>query len=145
MAAIRAMNHSSYPRVGESPLDQQLRTVLHAAEQGRATPEEVAEVEDGVTSIAVAEQSRAYIDIVTDGQVRWAGPHSHLARHLEGLELGGLRRWFDTNFYDRRLIVRGEIVRRGPFLVRDFEVARGVAQKPVKCVLPGPVTVARAA
>ena len=142
---IRSHNHSSYPRVGESPLDQQLRTAHRAAARGATTPDEVREVEDEVMNLAVAEQSRAFIDIVTDGMVRWAGPHSHLALHLDGLEARGLRRWFDTNFYDRQVAVVGRIARRGPFLVHDYQVARGVAQKPVKMVLPGPVTFARLA
>jgi 5-methyltetrahydropteroyltriglutamate--homocysteine methyltransferase len=141
---IRAANHSSYPRLGDNPLDQEIRTVLKARERGEATDEEVARVEDEVTTVIVAEQSRAFIDIVTDGMVRWEGPYSHLARHLDGLQAHELRRWFDTNFYDRRLAVVGEIRHRQPFLVRDWELARAVSQKrPVKVVLPGPVTVAR--
>jgi 5-methyltetrahydropteroyltriglutamate--homocysteine methyltransferase len=142
---IRSQNHSSYPRVADSPLDQQLRTVLKAAEHGKATADEVREIEDEVMNIAVAEQSRAFIDIVTDGMVRWAGPHSHLARHLEGLETRGLRRWFDTNFYDRQVAVVGQLSRPVPFLVHDFNVADDVAQTPVKIVLPGPVSFARMA
>lgn len=142
---IRAQNHSSYPRVAESPLDQQIRSILKAQARGRATAEEVAAVEDEVTTVVVADQSRAFIDLVTDGMVRWEGPLSHLARHLDGFETGGLRRWFDTNFYDRRVRVVGEIRRRGPFLLHDYQVAKEIAQKPVKTVLPGPVTFARLA
>jgi 5-methyltetrahydropteroyltriglutamate--homocysteine methyltransferase len=78
--------------------------------------------------------------------VRWGGPMSHLAQHAEGFELRGLRRWFDTNFYDRQVVVTGPVRRRGPFLVHDYEVAADVALKaPVKTVLPGPVTFARLA
>ena len=142
---IRAANHSSYPKVADSPLDQQLRSILKAAEHGRATAEEVTAVADEVTTVLVADQSRAFIDIVTDGMVRWAGPLSHLAGQLDGLELRALRRWFDTNFYDRRVAVVGEIRRREPFLLHDYRVAVEVAQKPVKCVMPGPVTFARLA
>ena len=109
---IRAANYSSYPRVADSPLDQQVRSILKAAERGRATAEEVTAVADEVTTVLVADQSRAFIDIVTDGMVRWAGPLSHLAQHLDGLELRELRRWFETNFYDRRVAVVGEIRRR---------------------------------
>jgi 5-methyltetrahydropteroyltriglutamate--homocysteine methyltransferase len=143
--AIRAANHSSYPRVGKSPLDQQLRAVLEAAERGKAGPDEVAAAADEVTTVVVAEQSRAFIDIVTDGMVRWNGPLSHLALHLEGLAIDGVRRWFDTNFYDRRVVVVADVRRRGPFLLHDYRIATGVAQKPVKVVLPGPVTFARLA
>ncbi len=105
----------------------------------------MAAVEDEVTTIVVAEQSRAFIDIVTDGMVRWEGPLSHVARHLDGLATGGLRRWFDTNFYDRQVAVTGEIRRSAAFLIHDYRVAEDVAQKPVKPVLPGPVTMARLA
>ena len=142
---IRSFNHGSYPRVGASPLDQQIRAALRALERGDATAAEVAEVADEVTTIAVAEQSRAFIDVVTDGMVRWSGPLSHLAVGLEGLELRGLRRWFRTNFYDRRPAVVAAIRRRGPFLVHDYEVAQRVTRNPIKVVLPGPVTFARSA
>jgi 5-methyltetrahydropteroyltriglutamate--homocysteine methyltransferase len=131
--------------VGESPLDQQVRRVLARRARGRATDAEVAEVADEVTTVVVAEQSRAFIDVVTDGMLRWSGPHSHLAAHLAGLELRGMRRWFDTNFYERRVAVVGEIRRPRPFLVRDFEVAKAVTKKPVKVTLPGPASFARLA
>ncbi|MHC4429951.1 MAG: hypothetical protein ACYS0D_15330, partial [Planctomycetota bacterium] len=62
-----------------------------------------------------------------------------------GFELRGLRRWFETNFYDRHVGVVGPVARAKPFLVHDYEVAEEVAQKPVKPVLPGPVTFARLA
>jgi len=55
------------------------------------------------------------------------GPLSHLARHLAGLEAKDLVRWFDTNFYDRRPVAVGPVRWSRPFLVRDYEVASGVA------------------
>lgn len=141
---IRAANHSSYPRVGDHPLDQQLRHVLKARDRGEASDAQVAEVEDAVSTIVVAEQSRSFIDIVTDGAVRWEGPLSHVARKLDGFEVKDLSRWFETNFYDRRPEVVGPIRRTHPFLVHDYEVAASVSQtRPVKMVLPGPVTFAR--
>ena len=140
---IRAANHSSYPRVGESPLDQQMRSILRARDRGEATDEEVAAVGDEVATIVVAEQSRAFIQIVTDGMVRWEGPLSHVARHLGGLEVRDIVRWFGTNFYDRRPEARGPIRHVRPFLVHDYEVAAAVGAKHVKMVLPSPVTFAR--
>ncbi|MDX1388820.1 MAG: hypothetical protein R3344_06495 [Acidobacteriota bacterium] len=140
---IRAANHSFYPRVGENPLDQQLRTVLRKRSRGKASDADVAAVADEVAGIAVAEQSRAFIDVVTDGLIRWDGLLSHVAAHLEGVEVGGLERWFDTNFYDRRPEIVGPIGRPEAFLVRDYECAMATALTPVKMVLPGPVTFAR--
>ena len=140
---IRAANHSFYPRVAESPLDQQLRTALRKRDRGRATDADVAAVEDEVACLVVAEQSRAFIEIVTDGMVRWEGLLSRVARHLDGVEPRDLARWFETNFYDRRPEVVGEIRRAAPFLVHDYRVAESVALTPVKMVLPGAVTFAR--
>ncbi|HKQ62190.1 MAG TPA: hypothetical protein VJS92_12945 [Candidatus Polarisedimenticolaceae bacterium] len=143
---IRSANHSSYPKIANNPLDQGLRVVLRRHARGAATAEELVNAQDEVTTVAVAEQSRAFLEIVTDGMVRWNGPLSHLATGLDGLVPRELMRWFDTNFYDRRIEVAGEIRRRGPFLVHDWEVAQGVAPKKlVKAVLPGPVTFARLA
>ncbi len=71
---IRSANHSSYPRVADSPLDQQVRSILKAAEHGRATADEVIAAADEVTTVVVADQCRAFIDIVTDGMVLSAGP-----------------------------------------------------------------------
>jgi len=143
---IRSANHSSFPRVGEIPLDQELRNALKRRARGAATEADVAAAVDEVTTVCVAQQSRAFIDVVTDGMVSWSGPFSHLAAHLSGLEARELFRWFETNFYQRRVEVVGEIRRAGPFLVHDFEIARGVApDNTVKVVLPGPVTFARLA
>ncbi|MCP3977717.1 MAG: hypothetical protein GY716_00105 [bacterium] len=143
---IRATNHSSFPKVGESPLDQQVRDALRRHESGRATRDEVDEVIDEATTLGVAEQARAFIDLVTDGMLRWEGPLSHLTGAFDGLEAGRLRRWFDSNTYDRQLIVTGEVKRARSLTRRDYDVAKGVAlDRPVKCVLPGPVTVARLA
>ena len=141
---IRSANHSSFPRVGEMPLDQQLRAVLRRHERGKATDAEVAETVDTVIAMGVAEQNRAFIDIVTDGMIAWDGPLSHVATHLEGMRTAELFRWFDTNFYDRRPEVVGEIRRDRAFLRHDYEVAAAVSTaRPVKPVLPGPVTTAR--
>jgi len=142
---IRSANHSSYPRVGENPLDQQIREVLHRRDAGEATDDEVAATIDEVTTVVVADQSRAFIDIVTSGMVRWDGPCSHLASCLDGLETRGLRRWFGSSFYDRRVAIVGDVRRPRAFSVHDHEVAEGVAQKPVKVTFPGPVTFARLA
>jgi 5-methyltetrahydropteroyltriglutamate--homocysteine methyltransferase len=141
---IRSSNHSSFPRVGESPLDQEVRLVLKRQQAGKATEAEVSQVIDEVITIVVAQQSRAFIDIVTDGMVRWDGPLSHLAKHVDGMRTAELFRWFDTNFYDRRVEITGPLGRKGSFLQHDYDVANDVALKQtVKQVLPGPVTFAR--
>lgn len=137
---IRSANHSSYPRIGDSPWDQQLRFIAREREAGRADEAAVRLVEDEVSSMIVAEQSRAFVEVVTDGQLRWSGPFSHVASHLDGVRLNGLMRWFETGLYDRRPAVFGPIVRSAPILVRDAQHALDVRPKALKVALPGPVT-----
>ena len=81
---IRSASHSSYPRIGDSPWDQELRLIAREREAGLADDAAVQIVEDEVAAMMVAEQSRAFVDVVTDGQVRWSGPFSHVASQLDG-------------------------------------------------------------
>lgn len=141
---IRSATHSSYPRIGDSPWDQELRRVARERERGLADDAAVRDAEDQVAAMTVAEQSRAFVDVVTDGLVRWSGPFSHVAGRLDGVRLDGLMRWFETPLYDRRPVIEGAVVRRGPILVRDAELALDVRPKLLKAVLPGPVSLARA-
>ncbi|NIM60779.1 MAG: hypothetical protein GTO30_03755, partial [Acidobacteria bacterium] len=70
----------------------------------------------------------------------------HLVDRTAGLERGPLVRWFESNQYQRRLRVTGELERRAPYALSGFETARSVALKQtVKVTLPGPVTLARLA
>ena len=140
---IRSANHSSYPRIGDGAWDQQLRRVARDRERGLASDDDVRIVEDEVAALVVAEQSRAFVDVVTDGSVRWSGPFSHVAAGFDGVALDGLVRWFETGLYDRRPVVTGAIVRRNPRTVRDAQLALEVKPKALKAVLPGPVTLAR--
>jgi 5-methyltetrahydropteroyltriglutamate--homocysteine methyltransferase len=142
---IRSANHSSYPRIGDSPWDQELRLIAREHEAGRADDAAVRLVEDEVAAMMVAEQSRAFVDVVTDGQVRWSGPFSHVACRLDGVRADGLMRWFETGLYDRRPVVEGPVSRSSPILVRDAQLALDVRPKALKVALPGPVTLASVA
>lgn len=117
---IRSQTHSSYPVGDTAPGDE-------------------------AASVVVAEQSRAFVDVVTDGLVRWSGPVSHLCAHIEGLRRGAMGCWLRGAPEEPRPEVVGPLRRRGPFLVHDFTVAAAVGPKLLKMVLPGPVTFSRIA
>ena len=136
-------NHSSYPRIGESTGHQTLRRTIAQWEKGEKTETDLRAAEDRMTEIALAEQVEAGLDVVTDGQIRWYDPISHLAGKLDGIRITGLLRYFDTNFYFRQPVVEGKIARSKPLLVDDFRFARGKSARPVKAVLTGPAALAR--
>lgn len=133
----------SYPRIGDAPDLQRHRQAYGQRERGELSEEAFGEVEDEVTAAAIREQIEAGIELVTDGQIRWYDPYSHLARRLEGIEINGLLRLFDTNVYFRQPVVRGRVHRRGPILLPEYEFARSVSSRPIKPVLTGPYTLAR--
>ena len=134
----------SYPRIGDAPEAQRHRQAYARRERGELSEAEWQAVEDEVSREVVAEQRAAGVALVTDGQVRWYDPFSHVARALTGVHVNGLLRYFDTNFYFRQPVVRGPLARRGPLLRREFEVAAAAAGAPaaVKPVVPGPYSLA---
>jgi len=136
-------NHSSYPRIGDDAEHQLLRRTIAQRDKGEKTDDAVRAAEDRMTELALAEQVEAGLDLVTDGQIRWLDPISHLAAKLSGVRLNGLLRFFDTNFYFRRPVVEGKLERTGPLLLEEFEFAQEKSARSVKAVLTGPYTLAR--
>src|SRR3990170_2294351 len=101
----------SYPKVPNLPRPARLRNTINRFDRGQITEEELRQVEDEVTVEALQEQAEAGLDLVTDGQIRWADEQTYLARRLAGCSLSGLIRWFDTNMYYRQPVVEAAIAR----------------------------------
>jgi 5-methyltetrahydropteroyltriglutamate--homocysteine methyltransferase len=133
----------SYPKPPEEGKTFVVRKTLHAIERGDATPEDLSRAQDDLAREVIGEQEAAGVDLLTDGQVRWDDILTPFARRMAGFEIGGLLRWFDNNTYYRRPICTGPIEWRGPSSVDAYRFAAGAASRPVKAVIPGPVTFAR--
>ena len=136
-------NNGSYPRVGNRPQEQKLRRAIAKHEKGRLSDRELAETERWTISEVIREQIAAGIELVTDGQVSWHDPVSHVAQSLENVRPGGLIRFFDTNFLFRQPVVEGEPRWVKALLGEDMTQARAVSTRPVKGMLTGPYTTAR--
>lgn len=135
---------NNYPRIGDRPEEQVLRRAIQRADRGEIPLEEVAAAEDEMTRLAIADQAAAGLDLLTDGQIRWHDPVSHVARGLAGFRIEGLLRYFDTNTYYRQPAATGPIGREKPFLVEAYRFAAGAAApRPVKAIVTGPLTLAR--
>lgn len=136
-------NTGSYPRIGDTSDKQLLRRTIAQWERGEKTAEELAAAERDLTRTAIEEQTAAGLELVTDGQIRWYDPISHLAGKLAGVKINGLLRFFDTNFYFRQPVVEARLARQNGLIVSEFEQARAVSSRPVKPVLTGPYTLAK--
>ncbi len=133
----------NYPKVANRPGGQVLRRAIASFDRGRISAEELAAAADDVTVEVIGEQERAGIDMITDGQIRWQDPVTYIAGGLEGFEIGGLIRYFDTNTFYRQPEAIGRVAWQEPILVCDFEFARDNAAGPVKPVVTGPYTIAK--
>jgi 5-methyltetrahydropteroyltriglutamate--homocysteine methyltransferase len=112
------------------------------------------DAENEMTRRAIADQARAGLDVLTDGQIRWYDLISHLAGKLEGVQIKGLLRFFDTNSYFRQPVLTALPRRTGPLVVEDYAFARNAlghlptppdkaGKIAIKPVLTGPYTLAK--
>ena len=132
----------SYPRVGDTHEEQKLRRAIAQFDKGEIADTDLRAVEREVVRDVLREQAEAGVELVTDGQVTWYDSQSHVARRFEGVEIGGLIRYFDTNTYYRQPIVRGPIAWKAPVLADEWRYAQAHVSVGVKAVVPGPVTIA---
>ena len=144
----------SYPRVGDTAELQVLRRTIAALDRGERTTADILDAENEMTRRAIADQVKAGLDIVTDGQIRWYDPISHFAGKLDNVQIKGLLRFLDTNFYFRQPVVTGKPARRGTFVVNEYSFARNAlghlptphdkaGKLAIKPVLTGPYTLAK--
>ncbi|MPZ22549.1 MAG: methylcobamide--CoM methyltransferase [Dehalococcoidia bacterium] len=134
----------NYPKVPNRPRPARLRNALNRLDRGAMTIDEIRQIQDEVTKEVIDEQIEAGVQLITDGQIRWDDEMTYFARGLNGVSLNGLFRYFDTNTYFRQPVIEGAIGWQGPVTVRDWEFASAYSSRPVKAVLPGPYTLARA-
>lgn len=132
----------SYPKPPDEGQPFHVRKTLHAIERGDATGEDLEAARDALVTELVREQEAAGIDIITDGHARWDDILTPFASRWAGFEIGPLFRWFDNNVYYRRPVCNADIEWRGPASVEAFRFAASVATRPVKVVIPGPISFA---
>ena len=129
--------------VGSHGLPGWVWLAREAMEQGRLGPIDVRELMEDATQLALLDQERAGVDVVTTG------------------EMGRVR--FIIGFYDRITGIRAlpaprqlgqplwdtntpfEVTEKiaapdGLGIVEEFKLARGLTQKPIKATVPGPYT-----
>jgi len=88
-------------------------------------------------------QEDAGIDVVTEGQLSWDDIIAFPATRLDGVEMGGIARFYDNNRFYREPQVVGEPSRTDEITVGQYEDAVGVADAAVKPVMAGAYTLAR--
>jgi 5-methyltetrahydropteroyltriglutamate--homocysteine methyltransferase len=102
--------------------------------------------QDDATRLAIADQERAGIDIVSDGEMRRESYSNRFATALEGVDLD--TPGFVTSRAGHRVPVPrvvGPLSRKHPVQVRDVEFLRAHTARRIKITVPGPFTMAQQA
>ncbi|MEE9198522.1 MAG: hypothetical protein V3U26_01855, partial [Dehalococcoidia bacterium] len=105
--------------------------------------ETLREAQDDAVRIAIHDQERAGIDIISDGEQRRTSYVTYVTMRLDGFDYEALgEKWVR----DGRRLARvgrciGPVHRKSPILVEDLRFLMTEARSPVKITLPGPMTV----
>jgi 5-methyltetrahydropteroyltriglutamate--homocysteine methyltransferase len=102
--------------------------------------------QDDATLLAIRDQERAGLDIITDGEQRRESYSNRFALALDGVDVE--RPGTTLNRSGRPIPVPrvcGPVRRRAPVLVRDVEVLRANTDRPIKATIPGPFTMSKQA
>lgn len=133
----------NYPKITEDKSAPNLRSALNKFDQGKISEEEVEKVYEQTVKRVIKEQEEAGVDLITDGQIRWDDLVTPFARNIDGLEIGGLIRFFDNNVYYRRPIVKSKLAFKDYSTVEEFKFLKQNSTKKVKAVMVGPFTFAK--
>jgi 5-methyltetrahydropteroyltriglutamate--homocysteine methyltransferase len=98
--------------------------------------------QDDATIVAIRDQERAGVDIVTDGEMRRESYSNRFATALDGLDIdrpAQIPARTPGRFQIAPRVV-GKIRRRAPVQVRDVEFLRASTDRPIKITVPGPFT-----
>jgi 5-methyltetrahydropteroyltriglutamate--homocysteine methyltransferase len=119
---------------------------VRAKELWRVAPEFLPQAWDDATLLAVRDQERAGLDILTDGEMRRESYSNHFATALDGVDVDHPGEALDRSGHPNPVPrVVGPISRRHPGEVADVEFLRAATDRTIKITVPGPFTMAQQA
>ena len=119
---------------------------VRAMELWRVAPEYLEQAQDDATLIAIREQERAGLDIITDGEQRRESYSNRFATALEGVDIDNPGTALDRSGHPNPVPrVTGKIRRKHPVEVRDVQFLRANTDRAIKITVPGPFTMSQQA
>jgi 5-methyltetrahydropteroyltriglutamate--homocysteine methyltransferase len=143
-----------YPRFGETHELLILRRTMDALANGDRTSADLLDAQNDMTRRAIADQVEAGLDIITDGQIRWGDPISHIPGKLDNVRMDELLPFFNTGTYFRQPVLTDKVQRRGQLVADEYSFARNAlghlptppakaGKLAIKPVITGPYTLAK--
>jgi 5-methyltetrahydropteroyltriglutamate--homocysteine methyltransferase len=119
---------------------------VRALELWRVDPEYLEQAQDDATLLAIRDQERAGIDILTDGEMRRESYSNRFATALEGVNIDNPGSALDRSGHANPVPrVDGKVRRKHAVEVRDVEFLRANTDRPIKITVPGPFTMSQQA
>ena len=119
---------------------------VRAKELWRVAPEFLDQAHDDATILAIRDQERAGLDIITDGEMRRESYSNRFATALEGVDIDNPGTALDRSGHPNPVPrVAGKIRRKHPVEVRDLEFLKANTDRKVKMTVPGPFTMSQQA
>ncbi|MFH1792919.1 MAG: uroporphyrinogen decarboxylase family protein [Pseudomonadota bacterium] len=119
---------------------------VRARELWRVAPEFLDQAQDDATLLAIRDQERAGLDIITDGEMRRESYSNRFATALEGVDIDNPGSALDRSGHPNPVPrVVGKIRRRHAVEVRDVQFLRANTDRKIKITVPGPFTMAQQA
>lgn len=119
---------------------------VRAKELWRIPPDFLEQAQDDATLLAIRDQERAGLDIITDGEVRRESYSNRFATALDGVDIDNPGSALDRSGHPNpvpRLV--GPVRRRHPVGVRDVQFLRNNTDRTIKMTVPGPFTMSQQA
>ena len=119
---------------------------VRASELWRVAPQFIEEAQDDATTIAIRDQERAGLDIITDGEQRRESYSNRFATALEGVDTDNPGTALDRSGHPNPVPrIVGKIRRKQPVQVRDVQFLRANTGRTIKITVPGPFTMSQQA
>ncbi len=119
---------------------------VRAKELWRVAPEFLDQAQDDATLLAIRDQERAGLDIITDGEMRRESYSNRFATALEGVDIDNPGTALDRSGHPNPVPrVTGKIRRKHPVEVRDVQFLRANTDRTIKITVPGPFTMSQQA
>ena len=119
---------------------------VRATELWRVASEFLDQAQDDATLLAIRDQERAGLDIITDGEMRRESYSNRFATALEGVDIDNPGIALDRSGHPNPVPrVTGKVRRKYPVEVRDVEFLRKNTDRMIKMTVPGPFTMSQQA
>src|SRR5213080_3082233 len=119
---------------------------VRARELWRVAPEFLDQAQDDATLLAIRDQERAGLDIVTDGEMRRESYSNRFATALNGVDIDNPGTALDRSGHPNPVPrIVGRVQRKHPVELEDLKFLRTHTKRMIKMTVPGPFTMSQQA